>query len=197
MTSIVSEIRTLGAALRTVFRHLSYDILAATCALFLFALMIYLPNLRLIMGFISNPNNPLTTKFDLLTGLLAGIQTNFTAFSATMVIAIALLFGIDLAMLTYQWRQNAGQTSQTGIATSLSGFVSGLLGIGCAACGSFLGTAIFASLGASGVVALLPLRGGEFGILGIVLLLFSIASISRVIQKHGVCLIETTVELKK
>ncbi len=187
MASIVSRVRTLGGAIKTVFRHLSYDILAATCAILLFALMIYLPNLRLIVDFVLNPNNPLTTKFGLLAGLLAGIQTNFTTFSATMIVVVAFLFGINIAMLSFQWRQAVGQTSKMGIAASATGFVSGLFGIGCAACGSFLGTAIFASLGASGALALLPLRGGEFGILGIVLLLFSITSISRAIQNHGVC----------
>ncbi len=153
---------TLGGATREVFRHVSYVILALVCAALLFVVMVYLPNFRLIADFVFNPNNPLGTKIGLLIGLLGGIQTNSTAFSATITIVM-----------------------------------SGLFGIGCSACGSFLGTAILASLGASGIVALLPLRGGEFGILGITLLLFSIVSISRAIQKHGVCPIEPISEIKK
>jgi len=61
-------------------------------------------------------------------------------------------------------------------------FASGLLGVGCASCGAFLLGSILASFGASGLIALLPLRGEEFSILAIVLLGLSIYWISKSIQ---------------
>ncbi len=186
---ISSVFRTTGGAIREVFRDMSYILLALACAALLFVIMVYLPNFRLIVDFVLNPNNPLGTKVELLIGLLGGIRTNSTAFSATITIAMAVLFGIDFAILTYQWKRHG--FAGGGFAGSVGGMISGIFGVGCSACGSFLGTAIFASLGASGAIALLPLRGGEFGILGIGLLLFSMVSISRVIQRSGICLIES------
>lgn len=187
--------KMLGGAIREVFRHVIYVILAFICAALLFMVMVYLPNFRLILNFVFNPNNPIGTKVGLLMGLLGGIQTNATAYSGTITILVSVLFGIDLAMLAYQWKRQV--FANGGFAGSAGGMISGVLGVGCSTCGSFLGTAIFASLGASGAIALLPLRGGEFGILGIVLLLLSITSISKTIQKSEVCPIESMSEIKK
>ncbi len=183
--SIALFFKTLGGAIREVFGHVGYALLATMCAALVFIFMVYLPNLRLIGDFVINSNNPLSTKFGLLAGLLGGIETNSTVFSATIIIAISVLFGMNFSMLIYQWKQYG--VMKGGFVGNLGGIVSGIFGIGCSVCGSFLGTAIFASLGASGVVAFMPLHGGEFGIVGIALLLSSIVIISRAIQRHGAC----------
>ncbi len=57
----------------------------------------------------------------------------------------------------------------------------------CAACDSVIITGLLPLAGASGVLAFLPLRGGGFGIVGIVLLATSIAFISKKIAATLVC----------
>ena len=65
--------------------------------------------------------------------------------------------------------------------------VSGVLGMGCAACGSFLLTSIFSLFGASWLLSYLPLDGGEFGILGVILLAVSLYLTAKKIQNPAVC----------
>lgn len=69
----------------------------------------------------------------------------------------------------------------------MSAFVSGILGVGCASCGSFLLGALLASAGAAGVIALLPLGGEEFSILAIGLLAASIFWMTKSIKRTKTC----------
>jgi len=83
-------------------------------------------------------------------------------------------------------RKRAGLARQE-MAAGLGGVASGALGIGCAACGAFLLSTTLSLFGAAGALALLPLRGGEFGILSVVLLLVSLSLISRKIAAPLIC----------
>jgi hypothetical protein len=73
------------------------------------------------------------------------------------------------------------------ISTGFLGLMSGVIGMGCAACGSLLLTSFLSLAGASAVLTFLPFRGGEFGIVGVILLGFSIFTVSKQIQNPGVC----------
>ena len=75
---------------------------------------------------------------------------------------------------------------RAGVATGLFGITSGVVGMGCAACGSFLLTSMLSFVGASGILAFLPLGGGEFGILGVILLGISLYMTAKKIQNPAV-----------
>ncbi|MFA6270360.1 MAG: hypothetical protein WC657_04085 [Candidatus Paceibacterota bacterium] len=126
-------------------------------------------------------------KFDLPISLLGSIVTNFTLLSASYTIAIAILFGINLSMLVYFLRRRVAEVKQGGIATGIFGITSGVVGIGCAACGSFLLTSILSLVGASWILSFLPLRGAEFGILGVILLSTSLYTTAKKIQNPVIC----------
>ena len=64
---------------------------------------------------------------------------------------------------------------------------SGAIAAGCAACGSFFLVTLLSFFGATGALALLPLRGGELGLLSMALLLLSIFLIARRIVAPAVC----------
>src|SRR3990167_7930199 len=172
----------LFQAFKKVFRRPIYALFAliAGCAMFAFA--VWLPNFRLIIIFLVSQDISFAQKLNLLISLLGSIATNFTPLSASYTIAIAMLFGINLAMIVYFLRRKVAEVKQSGIYTGFLGVASGVLGIGCAACGSFLLT---------GALAFLPLRGGEFGILGVILLLLSIHLVAKQIQNPAVCKINS------
>ena len=151
---------------------------------------------------------PLTAKLKVAITLLGGIGTNFSFLSAGYTIAIAALFGINFAMIVYflkrtRLRQGFGRTPPEPLATErgqarvglgrqnlaagVGGIASGALGIGCAACGSFILTTALSSFGAASALAILPLRGGEFGILSVVLLALSLVLISKKIAAPLIC----------
>ena len=74
-------------------------------------------------------------------------------------------------------------------ASALGGVGAGALSAGCAVCGSFALSAVLSVFGAGGALALLPLRGGEFGVLSVLLLSASIYMMARRIAntKHVIC----------
>ena len=174
-------------ALQKVFQKPTYAFLAFILSAMMFAFAAWLPNIRLIVSVVSSSDTSLSQKLGIPLSLLGSITTNFTSLSASYTIAIAVLFGVSVAMMVYFLRRKINEVKQGGIATGFFGVASGVLGIGCAACGSLLLTNGLALIGASGVLAYLPLAGGEFGILGVILLSVSIYLTAKKIQNPAVC----------
>lgn len=168
---------------KEVFRKTSSIGIAGVVSIVIFLFAVWLPNFRLIGEVITDSDINLGSKIEVLINLIGAIRTNFSILSASYTIAIAILFGINAAMMAYYVKKRVELKKQSGMATSFLGLGSGILGIGCAACGSF----ILSAIGAVSVLALLPLRGSEFGILSVALLGVSIVSISRKINALAVC----------
>lgn len=181
-----NHIKNLQIAFTEVFARLSYIALASVLAILAFLFAIWLPNIGLITDIFGTSSASLAAKMKVATSLLGGISTNFSALSASYTIAIAILFGINIAMVAYLLQKRT-QIARQNIAAGFSGVASGVLGVGCAACGSFLLTAILSSFGAAGALALLPLQGGEFGILGVILLAVFLLLTARKITETLTC----------
>ncbi len=175
-------------AIKEVFQSFRYILIASIGALTAFTLAVWFPNLSLIASTASKSNVPLGIKAQLLWGLFGSITTNFSTFSAIYTIAIAILFGINLAMAIHLLMMGklAGLGSE-GLAAGFGGVASGVFGMGCAACGSFVLSSILSLVGASGAITLLPLKGGEFGILSVVLFTVSIYFVARKITTPFAC----------
>lgn len=176
-------------ALQKVFRKPGYVILALVVSALVFVLAVWLPNIRLVAGIVISPDVPFVSKVQLPLSLLGSIGTNFTLLSATYTIVIALLFGMYIAMITYFLKRRIKEVGQGGVATGFLGITSGVLGVGCAACGSFLLTSL-SFVGASGVLTFLPLGGSEFGIIGAVLLAVAVYMTAKKIIDPLVCKVE-------
>ncbi|MBM3261317.1 hypothetical protein FJY93_02760 [Candidatus Kaiserbacteria bacterium] len=174
-------------ALYKVFRQPAYTIVAFVSGATVFALAVWLPNLPLIIRVMGHTDASLKDKIGLPLSLLGSITTNFSVFSGVLTIAIAILFGINLAMFAYYLKYRVALVQRGGIATGFLGVVSGVLGTGCAACGSFVLMSGFSLVGASGALAILPFGGAEFGLLGVALLIASIIITAMYIQNPAVC----------
>lgn len=174
-------------AFSEVFSRTGYILLASALAFLTFAFAVLLPNFELIAGVFTNSSASVSAKLSIVGSLLGGIQTNFTVLSAGYTIAIALLFGLNIAMIVYLIRKRRRQLDSNTLSAGVGGIVSGLFGIGCASCGAFLLTAVLSSIGAISILAYLPLRGGELGILGAVLLIVSLVLISKKIIEPLTC----------
>lgn len=177
-------------ALQKVYRKPTYVILALVISMMIFAFTVWLPNLRLIASVITSSDVPFVSKIELPLSLLGSITTNFTLFSASYTITISILFGVYVGMMTYFLRRRIKEVGkemgQGGVATGFLGILSGILGVGCAACGSFLLTSL-TLFSASGVLVFLPLGGSEFGVIGIILLILAIHITAKKIQNPLVC----------
>ena len=177
----------MRAALAQVFAHFSYLALAGLLASMAFLFAVWFPNFGLIGGIFANPSVSLGEKLSFAISLLGGIGTNFSPLSASYTIAIAVLFGANTSMIVYLLtRKRAARLGQN-IAIGSGGMASGALGMGCAACGSLIFGAALPFIGAAGALAMLPLQGEEFGILGVALLLVSLSLLSRTITASASC----------
>ena len=180
-------IHTIVEAAKEVFVRPAYLGLAAAIALAVFVATLWLPNYKLIGAVFATPDVALDIKLQLLASLLGGLATSFDAVAAFSAVAVPLLFGVDIAMIVYFLREKRARLPRGEIAASAGGAASGVVAAGCAACGSFLLITILSFFGATGALALLPLRGGELGLLSIALLLLSIFLIARKIVAPVVC----------
>jgi hypothetical protein len=180
-------IETILQAGQKVFRMPSYAITAIVLSVAAFLFAVWLPNIGLITDVFTHSSAPLGDKLRLAATLLGSIRTNFSFLSATYTILIALLLGVNIAMVAYYLKQGVRISERGGFFAGIGGMASGALGVGCAACGSFVLTTTLSLVGASGALALLPLKGGEFGILSVVLLGASIFLISKKINDPLIC----------
>jgi hypothetical protein len=103
------------------------------------------------------------------------------------VLLMALLFGLDAALIAHYMRRQVRLNKVAG--ASAVGVVIGLLGVGCAACGSVFLTSLLGLGTALGVLAWLPLHGQEFTWLGVVIVVGSVFSIAKKIVDPEACAI--------
>ena len=181
------HLKNLRVAFGQVFAYRSYIALAGVLAILVFLLAVWFPNLGLIAQVFSDSNAPLAATLGIALSLLGGIGTNFSLLSAGYTTAIAVLFGLTAAMIVYLVKQRRIAAAGQSIAIGSGAVVSGVLGVGCAACGSLILGVVLPSLGAAGALVALPLNGEEFGILSVALLLVSLLLISKNIAEPIAC----------
>lgn len=174
--------------MREVFRSPVAVVLASVVAGVLFMAAVLLSNVRLVWQIVWSSNIAVIDKAEVIVNLLGSLGTNFTILGATSVVVIAVLFGINIAMFVHFVRKRRDVLVGGGAATSIGGLLSGVLGIGCAACGSVVLSAVLPLVGIGGLLAVLPFGGEEFGLLGIGLLAVSVSSIAQKIVDPAVCI---------
>lgn len=190
-------LKNMGVAFGQVFAYPSYIALAGVLAVLAILLAVWFPNFGLIGEVFLDSNVPLAAKLGFALSLLGGIVTNFSLFSAGYTIVIAVLFGLTAAMIAYLVKQRRLAAAGQNIAIGSGAMASGVLGIGCAACGSLIAGVILPSLGAAGALAALPLNGEEFGILSVALLFVSLLLISKDIAEPNICPLPQTTTAQK
>lgn len=176
------------AILRVVITQPQSLLLTFGVAWAIFTGAVWLPNLTLLLN-VFGSSAPLIDKLSFLGTLYQSIGTNFTFISAGYTLLIALLFGLQIALLVYYIQKTkTSRVSLRGVGgTSLGGLVAGIMGIGCAACGTFILTTVLSLIGVAGLLTFLPLGGEEFGFLGVALLFYSIWLLLKKLKAPNVC----------
>ena len=143
-------------------------VLAAAVGLSLFVFSLNLPLVELAV----TGTLPTGARLTILAKLYPFVGTGFGPVQGALLVAVAVLFGVDVAMVTYHLREHG--VSLSGGGGSVVGAVLGALGAGCAACGSALLVGVLSLFGVSTTLLFLPLDGLEFALLALVALLLSI-----------------------
>lgn len=168
-------------ALRKSFAGPSGYVVAASGTLFVVLLTVTLPNLKLL-GFTFGASE-FTFGLKLRTALqvLWGGRVAFAHPGGWLAFPLAAFFGLNAALVFHYMRDQVRLNHAAG--ASVAGIILGLLGVGCAACGSV----VLASLLGVGAVAALPFRGQEFAWLGLAVLAASTFSIAEKIAEPAAC----------
>lgn len=173
-------------ALREVFRNPRYVFLSGAVLFVAFSLAVWIPNARLLFSVAVSEGSSFQATLAFAFRLLGSISTNFTALSALSTILIAILLGINVSLIIFQIKRQ-GQFSSGGSIAGVFGTVSGVFGIGCAACGSFILTPLLATFGGAGILAALPFGGAELGVAGVAFSVFATYLLARQITKPLTC----------
>lgn len=179
----------MWSVLTRVFSQVRYSLFAFFLFFLGLSIVVILPNLSLVVDVLQLDTISVWSKLTFIASLYGSLASNFTFFSAVVTVVLLVLFAINTSFLVFYLRrvQSATKGHKRLQAGSTLGVLSGVLGIGCAACGSVILTGLATSLGIAGVITFLPLRGGEFSIAGIVLLFFTIRYLAKKIADPLVC----------
>ena len=162
----------MGRTARLVLTLPTYAVVAAIAsALSLTAFVVSL-NVPIFLDLVVGGSLPLSSRLTILGELFPFVGTNFTAVQGLLLVAVALLTGVDIAMATYHFREHGLDLQQGGAGAA--GVLLGTLGAGCAACGSAVLLGLLSLLGVSTSLLFLPLDGLEFAVGALVVLTLSI-----------------------
>lgn len=176
-------------ALSEVFRGPGYVALALLVAVTASGVTLLWDNLTLLRY--SWSVGSAENVFHLWWGLLSGTPYSMGWLAVSTIIIIGILLGLIASMAWYAWRTKRTQGSWKRLfASTSSGAVAAVLGIGCIACGPLLIGSLLALFGATGLLFLLPFHGAELGIIAIGLLLYSLHTLAKIITAPAVCAID-------
>jgi len=167
-----------------VLQKPSYALIALGVTLALLLIASWLPNRGFLSYIIRSDAFSLIDKLAFIFSL-KGLTINATRLSLSLLIITAILSGINIALLTYYLKTRVFLERAAG-ATAL-GIAGSLIGIGCASCGSVILASLFGFAGSASVIGILPFKGLELGIAGLLLVAFSTSIVARKIDQSLVC----------
>jgi hypothetical protein len=148
----------------------------------LYVAIVLLPHIDTLVAFARG--GTWGTTLQLATGLL--IHNAAFIGTAAYTVFLFLLIGltINIALAIELWDLVRSRISVNHMSRKSSGKISSIfasifaiLGYGCGACGTAVSSTLFTALGLSVVSSYLPLRGIEFSLFGILLIIFSIRNL--------------------
>ncbi len=183
-----SPTKILADSLVLVFKKPQYFLLALIFGFLILVLAIWLPNFS-FLKYVSNSDiYTFSDKFNIFKESFGLLNSNFTFLNRILTVIIAIVSGINLSMLVYYVKNKIRMARSAG--ASIFGTVTGLIGVGCASCGSVILSSVIGIGLSSRFISKFPLNGSEFSIAGIFIVLFAIYSLSKKINNPSVCNID-------
>jgi hypothetical protein len=166
-----SDVRLVARTARLVLSLPTYALVASLVSATTLSAFVLSQNLSLVGDVVIGGTLPADARLRILLELYPFVGTSYGLLAGTSLVIVALLTGVNLAMVAYHLREHG--LSAGGSGGSAAGVVLGALGAGCAACGSAVLAGVLSLVGASGLALLLPLDGVEFALLATLALVLS------------------------
>lgn len=96
----------------------------------------------------------------------------YSLFTDSMMYIVSMSVSTNITLLIYHLKEHGFQIGGTASGTTSS--ILSVIGSGCASCGSTILTGLFSVLGISGALSVLPLHGGEFLLISLIISFLSI-----------------------
>lgn len=164
----VRDGRLVARVLRLVLSQPAYAAVAVVAAWVSLTTFVVSQNLELFGALIVGGSLSLADRLVLLREQYPFLGTTYGTLEGVALLLVAALVGANLALLSYHVREH--DLSAAGGGGSAVGVALGVLGAGCAACGSALLAGVLSLVGGSGLVLALPLEGLEVSLLALVVL---------------------------
>ena len=173
------------AGFKKVFRHPSYLLIALAVSCVFILLALWVAGFRLISFVLENGLFPPMLKARVVAEVLWGSFAAFRPIELAIIFMSALLLGINTAMTAFYLRSRVALQRSAGASVVAS--VLGILGVGCASCGSVALSALFGTAAAAGALRALPFGGLEFGLIGLAIMAGAVWVTARKVAHPEVC----------
>lgn len=188
MNHTINTIQVIRKSLREIFLSPVYISIAFLVAVIVLVFSIWLPNLGLIWGIIASGSMPFLAKITFLWNSLGAISTNFSVLSATLTILVSILLGLNIALMVSYFKRRLAIKKASGV--SIAGMLAGFLGVGCASCGSLILSAFIGVGATAAFTGFLTLKGQEFSVLSIAILIGALYITAKKSADPLVCKVE-------
>ncbi|MEF8800795.1 MAG: hypothetical protein V5A38_13725 [Halolamina sp.] len=169
--------RLIARTVRLVLSLPAYAVLAFVAATTALSTFVLSQNPQFVSAVVINGSADPVSRLRALLGLYPGFGSAYSVPVAVVLLSISVLVGVNIAMLVYHVRtHDLGAREGTG---SAAGVALGIVGAGCAACGSAILGGVLTLVGAGAALTLLPLHGLEFALLAFVAVLLSLFWIAQ------------------
>lgn len=174
-------VTVMKSAFHSVFRNPQYvamSILISAFTFFIFILVNNFSTFVTVLGLDASPK----LLLDVTTNAAANILDASGVALFSSIIVISILSGITISMIIYQIRITRSFGGKKNLA-GFGGIFGGAFSSACSACS----TTLASILGAAGGLAIFPLKGLEFSLPSIGILVVSMYFISKGLTESGRC----------
>lgn len=149
------------------------------------AILIYLSTYQFLIFVVTTNIFNIWQKISIFYSSLGVFTINFTATSRIMALLVSVFTAINISMLVFYLRRRIKRQRDWGVG--FVGIIFGIVGVGCISCGSVLLSTFIGFSSSIILLKFLPLKGVEFSLIGIFLILLSIYLLSKKIINPEVC----------
>lgn len=165
------DFRLMVRTARLVLSVPTYAFVAVVSGTVALTAFVMTQNATLVSDTVIGGSLPVANRLTILSEIYPFVGGFYDTPSSVAMVGLAVLSGINIALVTYHFREH--DLSASGSGGSAFGVVLGVLGAGCAACGSAVLFGVLSVFGAGGLVLALPFEGLEISLLAVVVLFLS------------------------
>ena len=185
---IMKKIKNIINTWREVFGSRRYVLIIISVTVSFALFEIWLTNYSLISFVYRSNDFSWRDRISILYSAVVIFLNSFNLTAQIFAFWTAFLVGLNTTFLSYYFKKRL--TLQSTAGANFVGMLMSFVGVGCSSCGSVVLSSTLGFATTTKLLSILPLRGGEFSLIAITTLTFSIYTISQKITDPTTCKIK-------